>query len=231
MTEKEVNEYLVHGWLLVRKALPELDLTRLVESLALEWPQQGAVGNRRYQAHINHPELLQVLTGPGFALYAKSALAAEPVLYWSSLFQFSSEMGPHVDQEYIQTEPLGQSVGLWLALETIDKNNGGLWLASGSHMWSEEKRKRYIQQETDFESCEIPVLQAGDLLVLNSSMIHGACPVVNKSTERKSLVAHYLSEQAKLNPTAIAEEVIQSKSKGAEINYLDFKSVDPKNRS
>lgn len=40
---------------------------------------------------------------------------------------------PHQDASFLNTEPLGRVMGMWIALEDATVNNGCLWFIPGSH--------------------------------------------------------------------------------------------------
>lgn len=40
---------------------------------------------------------------------------------------------PHQDATFLYTEPLGQVMGVWIALEDATLDNGCLWFIPGSH--------------------------------------------------------------------------------------------------
>ncbi|GAA6091747.1 phytanoyl-CoA dioxygenase domain-containing protein 1 isoform X5, partial [Tachysurus ichikawai] len=43
------------------------------------------------------------------------------------------EVTPHQDATFLYTEPLGQVMGVWIALEDATLDNGCLWFIPGSH--------------------------------------------------------------------------------------------------
>ncbi|XP_008577665.1 PREDICTED: phytanoyl-CoA dioxygenase domain-containing protein 1 [Galeopterus variegatus] len=48
-------------------------------------------------------------------------------------FSGSAAVLPHQDASFLYTEPLGQLLGLWIALEDTTLENGCLWFIPGSH--------------------------------------------------------------------------------------------------
>lgn len=46
---------------------------------------------------------------------------------------FDLPVTPHQDATFLYTEPLGQVMGVWIALEDATLNNGCLWFMPGSH--------------------------------------------------------------------------------------------------
>jgi hypothetical protein len=116
------------------------------------------------------------------------------------LFDKSTGTKLHQDTWYLDTEPPGNLVGIWFALEDIERDAGPFCLYSNS------PRRKIEVNDFDFDDMEndarfktqypsasrydfLP--KKGDILIWNSFVIHGAHKPVAPSKTRKSLTAHF----------------------------------------
>jgi len=116
------------------------------------------------------------------------------------------------------TFPLGGLIGVWIALEDIDIDNGALHYYPGSHRlpyymnrdydnegsyWKLGKNgyRAYEQmlgekvKELQLEK-EIFTCKKGDMLIWHANILHGGEPHTNKAKTRKSMVFHYFDENS-----------------------------------
>lgn len=137
-------------------------------------------------------------------------------LFQSINFQHGSEQDSHSDSIHMTTFPLGGLLGVWIALEDIEDDNGPLHYYPGSHKLPYYLNKDYgnegsrfllggkgygayekmIQEKlegTDFQK-KIFKAKKGDVLFWHANLIHGGEPHSNKSKTRKSMVLHYYDE-------------------------------------
>ena len=110
----------------------------------------------------------------------------------------------HQDQFYLKVEP-GTCVAAWLALEPIDEENGCMCGVPGSQNLP---ILCTIQSDVtkSFPDVTVPVpetlqalpvvMEPGDVLFFNGSMIHGSGPNTSKHRFRRSLIAHYATGDA-----------------------------------
>jgi ectoine hydroxylase-related dioxygenase (phytanoyl-CoA dioxygenase family) len=111
------------------------------------------------------------------------------------------------------TFPLGGLLGVWIALEDIDEDNGPLHYYPKSHLlpyylnadYGNEGNslllgpKDYTEYEKMIEGKvkelslqkKIFTAKKGDLLIWHANLLHGGEPHNNKSKTRKSMVLHY----------------------------------------
>ncbi len=110
----------------------------------------------------------------------------------------------HQDQFYLKVEP-GTCIAAWLALEPIDEENGCMSVVPGSQNLPIlcTIKSDTTQSFTDVtvplssEMRAVPVvMEPGDVLFFNGSMIHGSGPNVSKDRFRRSLIAHYATGDA-----------------------------------
>ena len=128
-------------------------------------------------------------------------------LHQSMFFDFNPGTEIHVDNYYIDTEPRGELVGFWLALEDIDPTAGPFFIMPGSDTafdWGSvlemantpllNRCEKYFQEnrETMFV-CEF---KKGDAVFWRSNIMHGSLQNTNPRKSRKSLTGHYSMAQS-----------------------------------
>lgn len=110
----------------------------------------------------------------------------------------------HQDQYYLRVQP-GTSMAAWLALDDCDESNGCMQVVDGSHKWD---ILCTVPADTtqSFSAVTVPlpagvkptpaIMQAGDVLFFNGSVVHGSFPNTTKDRFRRSLIAHYIVAEA-----------------------------------
>lgn len=138
------------------------------------------------------------------------------VLFQSINFKMGSEQHTHSDSIHMTTYPLGGLLGVWIALEDIDEDNGPLHYYPGSH-----KLPYYLNRDYENEGNDIMIgsksydayeemiaekikehqivkknftAKKGDVLLWHANLFHGGNEHTNKGKTRKSVVFHYFKE-------------------------------------
>lgn len=162
-------------------------------------PALEAIGK---QAQLN--ELLNVL------------IRGKAILFQSINFVRGSEQFTHSDSIHMTTYPLGGLLGVWIALEDIDEDNGPLHYYPGSHKLPYYMNKDYDNEGTSWKLGDksYPAYEAmierkieekqlqkkvftakkGDVLLWHANLFHGGNPHANPNKSRKSVVFHYFKE-------------------------------------
>lgn len=145
-----------------------------------------------------------------------SLLSDKAILFQSINFLSGSEQETHSDSIHMTTFPLGGLLGVWVALEDIEINNGPLHYYPGSHKlpyylnkdydnegnfiligdkdYSEyEKMIQYKIKEFSLEKRTF-LAKAGDVLIWHANLFHGGEEHFDKNKSRKSVVFHYYAE-------------------------------------
>ncbi len=150
---------------------------------------------RRY---LLHPRLEPVLG----ALLREEPIAAQSMFYWKPPGARGQAL--HQDNFYLRAYP-GTCLAAWLAIDSADRQNGGLFVAPGSH-----KLDVFCPEEADlsvsFTRHLVPVpegleqvpadLAAGDVLFFGGSVIHGSEPNRSRDHFRRSFICHYVGASA-----------------------------------
>jgi phytanoyl-CoA hydroxylase len=157
----------------------------------------------------NDPNLLELLS---------ALLHGQAVLFQSINFTMGSEQATHSDSIHMTTYPLGGLLGVWIALEDIDGDNGPLHYYPGSHKLPYYLNADYHNEGTsyligdksytEYEKMmerkiaeqglkkEIFKARKGDLLIWHANLFHGGEAHTNKNKTRKSMVFHYFKENS-----------------------------------
>ncbi|HLQ32297.1 MAG TPA: phytanoyl-CoA dioxygenase family protein [Chloroflexota bacterium] len=148
--------------------------------------------------YMLHPKLEPIL----YALLNEPPIAAQSMFYWKPPSARGQAL--HQDNYYLRVSP-GTCLAAWLALDRADRENGGLFVAPGSH-----KLELFCPEEADLSVsfageyvplpkglAEVPVdLDPGDVLFFGGSLIHGSQPNRKSDRFRRSFICHYIGPSA-----------------------------------
>lgn len=145
-------------------------------------------------------------------------LQGKAQLFQSINFLQGSEQATHSDTIHMTTYPLGGLLGVWIALEDTNAENGPLHYYPKSHKMPYLLNESFDNQGTnlmlgsktysDYEKMmdafiknknlkkEILLAKKGDLLIWHANLLHGGEPHINKSLTRKSMVFHYFKKDS-----------------------------------
>lgn len=138
-------------------------------------------------------------------------------LFQSINFLSGSEQKTHSDSIHMTTFPLGGLLGVWIALEDIDEENGPIHYYPKSHKLPYYMNKDYdntgnklllgnkgyvayeemIEKKLRENKIEKKVFKAksGDMFIWHANLLHGGEPHVNKTRTRKSMVLHFFDSR------------------------------------
>lgn len=144
----------------------------------------------------------------------------KPLPFSTINFIKGTEQPLHSDYIHFATKPDFYLVGLWMALEDVNKNAGPLAIVERSHKFpvlNNEKLKLSIpknekelkQNYTKYEKKVVQILRnkkskikeiiikKGQIILWDANLLHGAKKIKNKKITRKSLVFHYHFDKCK----------------------------------
>lgn len=135
-------------------------------------------------------DIVESLIGP--------ALGAQSMFYFKPPSARGQAM--HQDNTFLQAFP-ETCLAVWIALDEVDEENGGLAVVPGSHtvdlMCPEEADREFSFTQWGVQipegmTAEQTTLSAGDVLFFHGGVVHGSGS--NRSTDRfrRSLVLHYV---------------------------------------
>jgi ectoine hydroxylase-related dioxygenase (phytanoyl-CoA dioxygenase family) len=149
---------------------------------------------RGYMTDFRIADLLRTVMG-------EEPLGAQSMLYFKPPGARGQAM--HQDQFYLAVSP-GTCVAVWIALDRIDRENGGLVIVPKTGKLgidcsqvgkpgSYDKGGKPIRIPAGFKGT-CPEMESGDALIFNGSLIHGSGPNKTKDRWRRSLIFHYAGE-------------------------------------
>jgi hypothetical protein len=158
--------------------------------------------------YLTSPPVRAMLLDRRLLDVVEALLDDAPVLCNSLSLEKSSGQEYHADSLYMTPLSAGGVVACWIALEDVQTGSGPLRLYPASHViepfvfsdgtshahntemprWAD-----YMQSEIDSRGlASVSVFaKGGDLVIWHSDLLHGAEPITNTSSTRRSLVAHY----------------------------------------
>lgn len=216
VSRQSILDYDKNGFIILRNYLSNEtvdSINREIDSLLRSKRIKFGYGNKLMFA-IKHSGLLRSIgANEIFIEFISSLLHGNAALFQSINFIKGSEQHTHSDSIHMTTFPLGGLLGVWIALEDIDHDNGPLHYYPGSHKlpyylnadYENEGsyfmlgRKDYTEYEKMLEQkinelgIEKKVFKAkkGDVLIWHANLLHGGEPHLNKTKTRKSMVLHY----------------------------------------
>tara|TARA_A100001011_G_C14300905_1_gene840731 strand:- start:18 stop:908 length:891 start_codon:yes stop_codon:yes gene_type:complete len=120
--------------------------------------------------------------------------------YQSMFFDKSTGTQLHQDTWYLDTQPRGNLVGVWIALEDININSGPFIVYTNTDkkiinpskydFKDLENDKRFKKDYSDSKKFQF-LAQKGDLLIWDSFSIHGAETALEENSTRKSITSHF----------------------------------------
>ncbi|MGY0020369.1 phytanoyl-CoA dioxygenase family protein [Streptomyces sp. YJ-C3] len=150
--------------------------------------------NAMARRRLLDPRLGAVLTG----LFGEEPLAAQSMFYFKPPGARGQAL--HQDNFYLRVEP-GTCIAAWVALDRIDRENGGLEVVPGTHLLDlfcpEEAdpglsfAREYVPPPPGL--APVPVDMApGDVLFFNGTLVHGSGPNRTADRFRRSFICHYV---------------------------------------
>jgi phytanoyl-CoA hydroxylase len=176
---------------------------------------------RLINLHLLHKPLLRLFTENPLALAVQDAFFNAPSsLYTSLYYERGSAQPTHRDTPYFSTRPEYRYLGVWVALENADENNGCLEVIRRGHLVPELDRAaialRHYRtldevpvspsgrdvladeyQSKVVEGCfaeglikELVTARAGDVVIWHPQLPHGGSPIKDPTRTRHSFVMH-----------------------------------------
>jgi ectoine hydroxylase-related dioxygenase (phytanoyl-CoA dioxygenase family) len=138
-----------------------------------------------------------------------SVLAGAEPYAVQSMFYFkppgSRGQALHQDNFYLRAEP-GTCLAAWMAVDAADEANGCMQVVPGSHRWPVLCTTE-ADTTVSFTDVTVPLpegqkvvpvlMNAGDVLFFNGSLVHGSTPNSTTDRFRRALIGHYIQGDAR----------------------------------
>lgn len=132
------------------------------------------------------------------ALLDREPLAVQTMMYFKPPKARGQAL--HQDNYYLRVQP-GTCMAAWMALDRCDEVNGCLRVVPGSHQWpilctdkanTKESFTDVIVPIPEGTEVKSVIMQPGDVLFFNGSLVHGSLPNRSRTRFRRSLIGHYI---------------------------------------
>jgi len=150
--------------------------------------------------YMLHPKVMGVIAD----LLEEEPLAAQSMYYFKPPGGRGQAL--HQDNYYLRVEP-GTCIASWIAIDPADQENGGLVIVPKTNKLDIECPHEADPSVSFFkDEVHVPdgldivpaILEAGDALFFNGSMIHGSYPNTSADRFRRSFISHYVGVSAQL---------------------------------
>ncbi len=142
----------------------------------------------------------EILQSKEINYYLKNLSNYDKFSIWQNmLFDKSTGTIDHIDSYYLDTNPMGELIACWIALEDINGEGGEFHIYPESHLnrdfkWKNLNHNEFInwslKASSNYKKKSIR-LKKGDVMFWHPMLIHGSSGQRLEGKSRKSLTAHY----------------------------------------
>ncbi len=135
-------------------------------------------------------------------LFGEEPLATQTMLYFKPAGGRGQAL--HQDNFYLNVDP-GTCIAAWLALDHVDLENGCLEVVPGTHAMdlfcpeesdaTQSFTREYVPPPPGLEKVPV-IMEPGDMLFFNGTLVHGSGPNTSKDRFRRSFICHYIGRSA-----------------------------------
>lgn len=220
-SKNSLADFDANGFAIIRNYLTPETVTSInneIETLLANKTIKFRYGNKLMFVIHHSKDLQNIATDPKLLELLGACIEGNPVLFQSINFISGSEQATHSDSIHMTTFPLGGLLGVWIALDDIEDDNGPLHYYPGSH-----KLPYYLNKDYDNEGSKCLIgdktydkyeamiadkikdlnlpkqkfyAKKGDLLIWHANLFHGGDKHINKNKTRRSIVFHYFREHS-----------------------------------
>lgn len=215
-SQESVLDFHDNGYSIIKNFLSENEVDAINENIEDLLAKKTIAYNevQKIMFAFHQSNLLKELgQNKDFLAFLSALLKGKANLFQSINFLKGSQQKTHSDSIHMTTFPLGGLLGVWIALEDIDEENGPLHYYKGSHklpyylnkdydnegsffltgnktykayeaMIGGEIEKQQLQKETF-------LAKKGDMLIWHANLLHGGNAQTDPNRTRKSMVFHY----------------------------------------
>jgi phytanoyl-CoA hydroxylase len=217
-SQESIRKFDEEGYVIIKRYLDKETVSSVNAEIA-ELLKSGKVKFRyknKIMFAIHQSELLYKIGHNEKLMELLNSLVGDEMKLFQSInFIMGSEQRTHSDSIHMTTYPLGGLLGVWIALDDVDEDNGPLHYYPGSHKLPYYLNEDYDNEgnalmigNKDYSAYEAMIAQKledqkenkkifkakkGDLLIWHANLFHGGEPHTNKSKTRRSMVLHYYS--------------------------------------
>ncbi len=218
-TQTSILNFEKNGYCIIRNYLDQHNVNKInatIDSLRSSGQLKFTYGNKLMFAIRQSSYLHGIWADSSLKLLLDALIQGDATLFSSINFLRGSQQKSHSDSIHMTTFPLGGLLGVWMALEDIDEDNGPLHYYPKSHTlpyylnqdYDNEGNRFLIGHQTyaEYEKMISSKIEAqgmkkqvftakrGDLLIWHANLIHGGEPQRDSSRTRQSMVLHYFDK-------------------------------------
>jgi phytanoyl-CoA hydroxylase len=217
-SQQSILDYTKNGYLVIHQFLSNDQVDRINHQVddIIKYKNIHPSYGRYMQLAKLSPAIASVSKDPKLIELCKILLDGDIAFFQSINFLKGSEQQTHSDSFHMTTYPEGGLLGIWIALEDVDADQGPLHYYPGSHnlpyfmndsFGNEGNRlmlgklnyppyASMIQEKIKENGFQKQVFHAekGDLLIWHANLLHGGEKHNNHELSRKSLVLHYMKK-------------------------------------
>jgi phytanoyl-CoA hydroxylase len=235
-TQQVKDYYEENGYVIIKNAIPENTITDFINKYEVfkhsknyyfrsqdtNRPEKLAVNDEGFieNSILNPIELLfqkefcqsaaQIICSDSVSNVLKALTSKQKHTIWQTMF-FDKSTGTvaHQDHYYLDSNPPGNLVACWYALEDIHEDAGAFFVVPKSHKGPLISRSNDVPLFSDHSEYTSKIqnliqeynyqpqpmcLEKGSVLFWHPFLVHGAFQNVNPNYSRKSFTAHFLPE-------------------------------------
>lgn len=218
LSKDQIASFSERGLLRVNFNLDPDFLDSIVEKITpyydAEQLQQRAPGIRLQDIWKQVDEARQLATDRRILDALQQLIGRKPLPFQTLNFPVGTAQLTHSDTLHFSSIPKGYMLGVWVALEDIDADNGPLIYYPGSHKLKEYSmqnlglksgRENYPEYEKAIQRLievnnlkpEYGIIKKGEALIWHANLLHGGAPHKDRNRSRYSQVTHYYFEGCK----------------------------------
>jgi len=218
LTQQQIDSFHERGFVVADFGLDTDMLDRIIERVrplyGEQYQENPSLPARVQDAWKSVDEVRQLATNDAIATALSQLLGRKALPFQTLNFPVGTRQWAHSDTIHFNSLPAGYMVGVWVALEDIDADNGPLIYYPGSHKMKEysmhdfnlepgynnyhvyEQRIQELIKEHDL-AAEYGTIKKGEALIWHANLLHGGATQQDLSRSRHSQVTHFYFEDCK----------------------------------
>lgn len=183
-----------------------------------DWQRMAIAIRKGRSLHLREPWVLEVCAHPSISHRVSQLIGSRNIALFKSRFVVKM---PQTDEEVFWHQDVGDrnggfypdgrpvpAVTVWMGLDKISRENGGLEVIPGSHRsligdWKRRIRSELVESgaltEEERARAEGVDLEPGEFIIFHSWLLHGSMP--NRSAERRAGInVRYVAEGSEREP-------------------------------
>ena len=218
LTPQQIDSFHARGFVVADFGLDLAMLDRIVANVhplyGEAYEQNPTAPARLQDAWKQVEEVRQLARNSSIAYALKQLFGRKPLPFQTLNFPVGTRQWAHSDTIHFNSQPAGYMVGVWVALEDIDADNGPLIYYPGSHQLREYSMQDFglepgyanykhyegrVQELITAEKLEpeYGTIKKGETLIWHANLLHGGAPQKDSTRSRHSQVTHFYFENCR----------------------------------